>query len=94
MTMLEKLARAICEVDRERVGMSPMLPGDVPEGIGRYRDYVRAILTVLEQPDEGMIEAGEAVPMISLGNGEYRDAPPADTFTAMIQSIATEKTDG
>jgi len=85
-TMLERLARAFCEVEcTSSLGRDTEEPCEGPVCQYCVR-VVRAILNELKQVDEGMVEAaGLAAPI------GWSDKPDVeDIFTAMIDHVLSE----
>lgn len=91
MTMLEKAARALCELD-DMDWNSPVLD-ETGVIVGSIRDELyaqaRAVLMSIREPDDRALDAGAlAGPDTNAGEFGYGDAHAV--FAAMIDAILTE----
>ena len=79
MTMIEKMARAICEVDCGRV---------TENELARCRDLAAVALTALQETSDGMVGAGAGsiieTPVFSA------EIDATDVFRAMIRAAIDE----
>lgn len=98
MTMLERVARALCvadgfdpDEDWRQVPGGPFAEVAIPDEERprwtRYRNAARAAITALMEPDEGMVEAGGSAPgAVSEMDEDGATIYPAVVYRAMLKA--------
>jgi len=56
--------------------------------IDQARAVIPVVLSHLREPTEAMLHAALAVPLVSIGNGQYRKPDVRDEWQAMIDTAA------
>lgn len=85
--MLEKAARAACEIDGGRWD-DPSYPAHVQEAIRQeYLSQAKAVLLAVREPDASTAAAGERAYWQVSARGGEPDQDSANSFTAMIDTI-------
>ena len=90
MTMIDEMARSMCENSPSRRGFWDSTPESRKKG---YRTLATAALDALMEPTEGMIEAGCAAieNHIDWDGNFNRSGGPSDGFRAMLTAAKEGK---